>query len=77
MIPISGAFIPIDWTPKLLADFQNWNPLALIFEIARYGMFEKAPDGHLFPAYACGACAILTYTGLVTMRQIRHRIHLS
>jgi capsular polysaccharide transport system permease protein len=77
MMPLSGAFIPIDWCPKVLADIQEWNPLALIFEIARYGMFENAPDQHLFPAYACGAFAILTYTGLVSMRKLPDRIHLT
>jgi capsular polysaccharide transport system permease protein len=77
MMPLSGAFLPMSWCPQALIDVQLWNPMALTFEIARYGMFENAPDEYLHPGYICIVCAALTYTGLISLRGIKDRIHLS
>lgn len=76
MMPLSGAFFAVDWmTPKLQALF-DWNPMAIIFEYCRYGMFEMASDDHLFGGYAAAWCAFFTYTGLLGIRRVRNRIHL-
>lgn len=77
MLPISGAFIAIDWLPGYLQEPMEWFPFTTIFEYARYGMFLAGPDGHLFGGYVTACCAGLTYSGLLGIRRLRHRIHLS
>ena len=76
MMPLSGAFFAIDWLPYNLQQFFDWNPMAIIFEYCRYGMFEMASDKHLFPGYVVGCCAFFTYTGLLGVRRVRNRVHL-
>lgn len=76
MMPLSGAFIAVEWMPVSLQNAANWFPLVNIFEITRYGMFELASDKHLFPGYLIANCAIFTYTGLIGIRRVRNHIHL-
>lgn len=76
MMPLSGAFVTIDWLSPGLQKIFVWNPMAGIFEYARYGMFDLASDQHLFAAYINGCCAFLTYTGLLGIRRVRNRVHL-
>ncbi len=76
LMPLSGAFVATEWLPPSLHEFFDWNPMAGLFEYARYGMFEAASDKHLFPGFVCAFCAIMTYTGLLGIRRVRNRIHL-
>lgn len=76
MMPLSGAFVATEWLTPWLQNIMDWNPMAGLFEYARYGMFEGASDKHLFPGYVSACCAILTYTGLFGVRRVRNRIHL-
>ena len=75
MMPLSGAFVPIDWLPYSVQPIYDWNPMASIFEYARYGLFDSAPTGHLYPLYINGWCAFFTYTGLLGCRWVRKHIH--
>jgi len=76
MMPLSGAFAPTDWIPEGLRWFFVWNPMAGMFEYARYGMFENASDKYLYPGFLTACCAFFTYTGLVGIRRVRNRVHL-
>jgi capsular polysaccharide transport system permease protein len=76
-MPLSGAFTMIDWLSGPFKSFMEWNPMALIFEYTRYGMFEGAPDTHLAAAYVSVYCAGLTYVGLILIKGARQRVHLS
>lgn len=71
MMPLSGAFFATEWLPVPLQEYFDWNPMAGLFEYARYGMFENASDKHLFGGYISVCCAFLTYTGLLGVRRIR------
>lgn len=75
-MPLSGAFVATEWLPLWLQDIFDWNPLAGLFEYARYGMFEAASDKHLFGGFISAVCAFLTYTGLLGIRRVRGHIHL-
>jgi capsular polysaccharide transport system permease protein len=76
MMPLSGAFFAVEWMPTGIQNAANWFVLVNVFEITRYGMFEMASDKFLFPGYMIANCAIFTYTGLIGIRRVRHRIHL-
>ena len=75
MIPISGAFFMIEWLPSSFRDIIVWNPLAISFEILRYGQFEMASADYLFFGYALSANAVLTYIGLLLLRRLRRMVH--
>jgi capsular polysaccharide transport system permease protein len=77
MMPLSGAFIAVEWMPPALQNAANWFPLVNVFEITRYGMFEMASDQHLFPGYLIACCAFFTYAGLIGIRRVRKRVHLN
>lgn len=77
MMPLSGGFVASEWLPLNLQQIFDWNPMAGLFEYARYGMFEGASDKHLFAGYVTGCCAFFTYTGLIGIRRVRNRIHLN
>lgn len=77
MMPLSGAFFAVEWMPTSIQEAADWIPLVNIFEYARWGMFEAASDKHLYPGYINACCAFFTYTGLVGIRRVRHRLHLT
>ena len=76
MMPLSGAFFPISSLPYSIQIVFQWNPMAIMFEYARYGMFEGASEQFLFAGYINACCAFFTYTGLLGIRRLRNRIHL-
>jgi capsular polysaccharide transport system permease protein len=76
-MPLSGAFTMINWLPEPFKTFMEWNPMALIFECVRYGMFEGASDTYMDGAYVAACCAALTYVGLIMIKGARERVHLS
>jgi capsular polysaccharide transport system permease protein len=76
MMPLSGAFFATEWLPTRIQEYWDWNPLAGLFEAARYGMFDAASDKHFFPGYISAWCAVLTYLGLFGIRRVRNRIHM-
>jgi capsular polysaccharide transport system permease protein len=77
MIPLSGSFTPMTWMSPHLRELLSYIPLTSIFELMRYGQFESYDLKYVYPQYVIGFCFILTWVGLVQMRALRHRIHLS
>jgi len=77
MIPLSGAFYQVRWVPEPYRHLLLWNPFPHMFEILRYGQFEPATLKYVDFTYITGACLMLTYVGLIAVRLVRDRIHLS
>lgn len=77
MIPLSGAFWALEWLPQPFRYWMSWNPMVLIFEIARYGQFETASPDYVDFGYVIASCAIFTYMGLIAITKVKDRIHLS
>jgi len=77
MMPLSGAFFAVEWLPPSVQYYADWNPMVNLFEYTRYGFFEAASDKHLYAGYLNACCAFFTYTGLLGIRRVRNRIHLS
>lgn len=75
MVPLSGAFITMDFLPSWSRPYMAWNPMMSIFELARYGMFESARPDYIYPGYIIAVCAGLTYWGLLAIRRVRKDIH--
>ena len=76
MIPLSGAFYRVSWVPPGWRSTLLWLPLPHMFEVIRYGAFSGATLEYVDIEYVVGACAILTFLGLLTVRAVRRRIHL-
>lgn len=76
MIPLSGAFFQAEWIPEPYRGYLMWIPLPHIFELARYGQFRSANLRHFDLGYIVGACLVLTWIGLLTLRATRAKIHL-
>jgi capsular polysaccharide transport system permease protein len=77
MIPLSGAFYQVEWVPHPYRDYLVWFPLPHIFELARYGQFRAANLTYFSGQYIVGACLILTWIGLICLKLVRSKVHLS
>lgn len=77
MIPLSGAFFTMSFLPIWARDYMAWNPMMSIFETARYGQFKSGTDDHIHTGYTIAVCAAFTYWGLLAIRRLRTRIHVS
>jgi capsular polysaccharide transport system permease protein len=77
MIPLSGAFYMVGWIPEKYRYYLMFNPLPHMFEIIRYGVFPNASLEYVDFGYISAACAVLTLFGLLAMRSVKSRIHLS
>ncbi|SEN64055.1 capsular polysaccharide transport system permease protein [Sphingomonas gellani] len=77
MIPLSGAFFQVEMVPEPYRSWLMLVPLPHIMELARYGQFNSANLDYCDPWYVVGACMILTWVGLVTMRIYRNKVHLN
>ncbi len=75
MMPVSGAFFMVEWLPVEYQRIIVWNPLTDIFEILRYGQFESASPDFIYFGYVVGVNSVLTYMGLIMLRQVRLRLH--
>lgn len=75
-LPLSGAFVILSWVPEPYRSLLYWFPMVQIFEMIRYGQFQYAENIYFDVPYLILVCAILTYTGLILMRRLRHHIHL-
>lgn len=76
MIPLSGAFWMMEWIPQPYRDMLSWNPMVIIFEIARYGQFRSASPDYVDFGYVITCIACITYTGLIAITRVKGRIHL-
>jgi capsular polysaccharide transport system permease protein len=77
MVPLSGAFYQIEWIPEPYRDWLLWFPLPHIFELARYGQFRSANLKYFDGTYLVGVCMVATWLGLMTVKLLRKKVHLS
>lgn len=76
MVGLSGSFFQLEWMPHPFRDWLQWIPITSIFELARYGWFESANLDYYSGQYLIGSCFLLTWTGLISLRLMRSKIHL-
>ncbi len=77
MMPASGAFFRTVWIPQPYRSYLKWDPFPDAFELVRYGQFEGASLEYVDFIYMTGFCLVLTFLGLVAVKSLRKRIHLS
>ena len=77
MTGLSGAFYQMKWLPEGVRDWAEWLPTTTIFETARYGYFDSCTDEYAFYGYTSGVCLVSTWIGLILVRRMRDKIHLS
>ncbi|MDB5662282.1 MAG: Capsular polysaccharide transport system permease protein [Sphingomonas bacterium] len=77
MIPLSGAFFQVEWIPQPYREWLLWIPLPHIFELMRYGQFRSADLRYFDGGYVVAFCLVLTWVGLISVKLLRKRIHLS
>ncbi len=77
MTGLSGAFYQVKWLPPTVREWASWLPTTSIFETVRYGYFDSCSDEYAYYGYTCAVCLISTWIGLVLMRRMRDKIHLS
>lgn len=77
MIPLSGAFFRAAWIPEPFRHYLLFNPFLQIFELIRYGVFQNATLEYVNFTYIVGSCMVLTVLGLIALKAVRRRIHLS
>lgn len=77
MMPLSGAFVSMSFLPEWVRSYMAWNPMMSIFEIARYGQFETASPNYMYFGYVISTCMVLTYWGMVVVKRLRAKIHVS
>jgi capsular polysaccharide transport system permease protein len=74
-MPISGAFVTMNFVPPSVRPFLEWVPLTTIFELFRVGEFENYSDRYVFPMYAVEWCMALTLLGLLALKSARRALH--
>lgn len=77
MIPLSGAFYQVRWVPEPYRDYLLYNPFPQMFELVRYGAFDSATLEYVNFTYITASCLILNFLGLVAIRAVKTRVHLS
>jgi capsular polysaccharide transport system permease protein len=77
MTALSGAFYQVGWLPPGIRVWAEWLPTTTVFETVRYGWFESANDEYAFYGYCMGVCLVSTWAGLVGLRMMRSKVHLS
>lgn len=77
MIPLSGAFYMVGWISEKYRYYLMFNPMPHCFEIIRYGVFPSATLEYVDFEYLTWSAAILTLFGLIAMRSVKSRLHLS
>jgi len=73
--PLSGAFFTMNFLPSWARGYMAWNPMAGMFETARYGQFESASADYMFPGYVIAVCILVLYWGYFSLRHVRKDIH--
>lgn len=74
MVPLSGAFVTMGFLPAWAREYMAWNPMMVIFEMARYGQFEVATQQYVYSLFAIAVCSALSYWGLLSMRRLRKEL---
>ena len=68
--------MPIGWLPHPYREWLTFIPITSVFELARYGQFRSCTLDYFFPLYLIGACMLLTWTGLISIKMMRHHVQL-
>jgi capsular polysaccharide transport system permease protein len=76
-MPLSGAFVTMNFAPPSARVLLEWVPLTTIFEMFRLGEFPNYKDTYIFPMYAIGWCIGLTFLGLLALKISRRALHIS
>lgn len=77
MMPLSGAFVTMSFLPPWAQSVMKWNPMMTMFEMARYGYFQTSKDRYVYPGFAVAVCASIMLWGLLALRALRKKIHVS
>lgn len=77
MIPLSGAFYQVAWVPEPYRHLLLYNPFPQMFELVRYGQFDVATLEYVDFTYITAWTLVLNLLGLITIRAVRKRVHLS
>jgi capsular polysaccharide transport system permease protein len=73
-MPLSGAFIMMQWLPSSARSVILWFPLPHAFEIVRYGMFANCTLEYVDFQYLALSSLILTIIGLVSLDTVKNRL---
>jgi capsular polysaccharide transport system permease protein len=77
MIPLSGAFYQVEWIPEPYRSYLLYNPFPQMFELIRYGVFYSATPKYINITYVTAWCLLLNVLGLIAIRAVKSRVHLS
>lgn len=73
--PLSGAFFTMTFLPMWARDIMVWNPMAVMFETARYGQFEMASPDYIYTGYVIACCLLTVYWGFYSLNRVRRELH--
>lgn len=74
LFPLSGAVYMVDWLPKAAQQAVLWLPMVHGVEMVRHGFFGNVVPTYGDPAYFAGANLLLTFVGLVLVREAGRRV---
>lgn len=76
-LPLSGAFMTMSLLPAWTRPYMAWNPMMIVFEMARYGQFENAKGTYIAIRYVVVIALATSYWGLLAIRRVRKDIHVA
>ena len=76
-LPLSGAFVMIDWIPARYRWILEYSPLANSIEMIRYGFFGMKVIPHYSIPFLLFSCTLLFMIGLYLTLRIRPHINIS
>lgn len=70
----SGFFFLADWLPPKLREVALWQPSLQAYEMIRAGMFGKTLKTYGSPSYTALVLAVMTFVGLLALREARRHV---
>jgi capsular polysaccharide transport system permease protein len=77
MVGLSASFFQVGWMPPIVREILGWIPLTSLFELMRYGWFRGTNLDYFHGQYAIAVSAFMTWSGLIMLRRVQHKIHLT
>ncbi len=74
LFPLSGAVYMVDWLPQAARDVLLWLPMVHGVEMIRHGFLGTEVRTYEDPAYFATANLVLTFVGLVLVRDTGQRV---
>lgn len=74
LIPLSGVFFMLAWTPPAYRELLMLIPIPHAVEMVRAGVFGEFVETHFNPAYALAWGVVLNAAGLLLLADARERI---